>query len=163
MRSKGKKILLAITIVIVIIGAWATYMYIDLSSYATSHAYGRQYMEIESFARILHHYLDRDTQNIYRVALSCSLHECVSVVSQVSDLSTFLSTHCPHIIKGRDFWGHPWIFELNVSGQSMHLCLRSLGKNGVDNFGQKDDIQIKYVYQIVKREDGTTSILMDRE
>ena len=48
---------------------------------------------------------------------------------------------CPWIVRNRDAWGHPFVYELKDGGRKM--IMRSLGSNGVDDNGTKDDIQVE--------------------
>ena len=70
-----------------------------------------------------------------------SLAECVRALSADSELGPGLRKDCPMLVENKDAWGRPFI--LSWHGQGRSLSIRSVGRNGRDESGGGDDIEVR--------------------
>ena len=70
-----------------------------------------------------------------------SLAECVRALSADSELGPELRKDCPMLVENKDAWGRPFILSWEDQGRS--LSIRSVGRNGMDESGGGDDIQVR--------------------
>jgi len=68
----------------------------------------------------------------------------VAMVEKIQDLgyvyASRLNNHSPLLVEGKDAWGHPFVYEWDE--EEMVLTVRSLGRNGRDESGEHDDMEI---------------------